>query len=638
MRRPAHSVIAYYGFLALAAAACIAWLATAEETPGDFTERLAGRLAEGKPVPVRWHAAIGLWWGAVINLGLAAGLAALGPWLLRPLPDTTEPVPTPRAHPRLRRLVIASVLGAVVSSAVLNAPRLRLSLWGDEEYSLRKAFVGEFSRDEEDRIVFENRPWRDTLFNYRSPNNHVFYSILARASNTLLHGADPRPDDPRRLHFSEVALRLPAFLAGLAALGTLAGFLVVAGFPRAALVAPWILALHPWFVRFAVEARGYALVFALSPLALALLLAALRRGGWWWWIGFAITQFLLFYTYPGTVYFIGLANLFAVASIAFDPRGRTVRRTLAARWFAAGSFSTMAVVAAMAPLYAQLKFYLTRDIARGTMGADWLRDVTAYLTTGMAWEPWDASNPLCLSWRPFAEAHPLWFGAGAALLAIACVAGCTELVRRSLRSRLLAVVVVLPPVLTYVHNAAAGTYMFQWYLVPALPMIAAVWAVGIAALPRWLADRHWPQRRADAAFLAAATVFLACFGAATAGQRRLFRTHPFEPLRESVQATREVLNPFHTDIDSVTTVGFHMMARGYDPATRQITTLAELEALVRRARDTGTPLYVNFAQEGLARVVFPDIVAAVENPERFELVGTFHGLDVQCTRLVYRAL
>jgi hypothetical protein len=534
----------------------------------------------------------------------------------------------------MRCLLLANTAAAVAVCAVLNSPRLNQSLWGDEEYSLKKAIVGEYGRSADDEIVFDRREWRDTFFNYRSPNNHVLYSVLARLSNAAFGRTSPDPADPRGNYFSELALRLPAFVAGLGAVATAAWFTASLGFPRAALAVVWLLALHPWFVRYSTEARGYAVVFLCAPAALACLLAALRSGRWRWWAGFGLAQFLTFYTYPGTVYFVVMANLAALVSVATAPGGKELRTRQLWRWVTASGASAMAVVGLMAPLFPQLRDYLGRDLARGAMGSAWLADASAYLSTGMAWRAWEPANPLCHAWQPVATAHPVTFWGGAAVLAAVYLAGVAHLVTASQRARTFALAIVLPPILTYLHNAAAGTYLFLWYLVPALPFIAVVWAVGLYAMARAAPA----GRSRDLAWAGVTLAFLAAFGSATAGQRRAFRQHPFEPLRESAALTRAVTNPEHPGIEDVITLGFHMIGRGYDPAVRVVRSVEELESWLVEADASGRPLWVQFAQPDLAEVFHPEIMAALRDRTRFEPAPPLWGMDVQCTRLHYRYL
>ena len=125
-----------------------AYLLYSPEKPWDFTEKLTARAAEGKPIPIRWHMAIGLWWGTLAGGTIAAILIAFRSYFTAPL-DPKKVAFSPRVSPRLKKLIIASAAAATLASGILNAPRTTFSLWGDEEATLRKAVLGEFDRDKE---------------------------------------------------------------------------------------------------------------------------------------------------------------------------------------------------------------------------------------------------------------------------------------------------------------------------------------------------------------------------------------------------------------------------------------------------------------------------------------------------------
>ncbi|CAN5231410.1 hypothetical protein BH23VER1_BH23VER1_18120 [soil metagenome] len=615
--RPA-TLAAYYLPLLGVAVACVAYLLTADEPPSSFSERLAERVADGKPIPIRWHMVIGLWWGAAFNALVCAGLLVLGPWITRPV-STRHPY---RRPPGTRWPILLSVAAAMAYSGVANAPRLSHGLWGDEETTLLKAVFGEFSSDGGGGLSFEPRPWHDTLFNYKSTNNHVLYSVAARLS---MGQFSPAPDssDPAAPYFSEAAMRLPAFVAGLAALPALAWFVGMLGFRRAAALAPWLLALHPWFVRYQTEARGYGLVLVLAPLALALLLGALRHLRWRWWLGYAATQFALFWAYPGSIYLLVSFNLAALIYMV------VAERRAIWRWLLANALSTMAVVAVMAPLVWQYRLYAATSVHVGGVGASWFADAIAALATGTPWHPPDPQNPLAISWGRMASESPVEAGVAGAvfvgLLALLGV-GAARLVRRAEVGWAMALALLLPPALVFAHAPVASVYIYPWYLVTALPSLAAVLAVGLAGL-----TRHSVVTLAVEVLLGIGFVW------ATSPMRRLLRDHVVEPSREAVALTREITNPYHPDYNrDVITVSFIQESRTYDPGNVRVRTRDELEGLMGQARTSGRDLYVHFAHFALAREVFPEIMALLENPETFEQVARLWGLEHQTTRYVYR--
>ena len=139
---------------------------------------IAERLGEGKHLrPVDFARTYG-WWSAALNLPLCLGLLATRRhWFTRSEPRESISLRPPDAMPR--RLVVAT-LAAVVVLALLGLPRLGHSFWDDEEYSVRVAIDGAYFQGLDDQLDFDDVRWRDTLWHYHKPSNHVPQSILSR--------------------------------------------------------------------------------------------------------------------------------------------------------------------------------------------------------------------------------------------------------------------------------------------------------------------------------------------------------------------------------------------------------------------------------------------------------------------------
>jgi len=315
-----------------------------------------------------------------------------------------------------------------------------------------------------------------------------------------------------------------------------------------------------------------------------------------------------------------MVNLFALAAIWWSDHHAPDKKTLTGRWFAASSISAMGVIQLMAPCVAQLRHYFETGHYTGRTGAIWIADALSYLATGVPFTPWDANNPYCISWLQ----TQINFSTVFTLLALAIVIGSIILFRRSRLTRLFLLVLTVPVPLAIVHSFIAERQIYHWYLLPNLIAVVALLAVGVT----------WPRR----SWALIGLVFIFAFGLITAPQRQLLYAHSSEPTRESVSLTRDVLNPFHPGIENVLTAGFHMEARGYDPAAHRIKSATALKKLIARADASGRDLFVNFSQYGLAQQLHPEIIALLEDPDLFEPIDALPGLSDQCTRHVYRHL
>jgi uncharacterized membrane protein len=85
----------------------------------------------------------------------------------------------------------------------------------------------------------------------------------------------------------------------------------------ALLLAAWLIAIHPWHMRFTTEARGYGIVALMIPVSCLLAVCALNRGHWRWWIGLAMANFVLLYTWPPTLFTVLILQLCIAISFLY---------------------------------------------------------------------------------------------------------------------------------------------------------------------------------------------------------------------------------------------------------------------------------------------------------------------------------
>ena len=138
-------------------------------------------------------------------------------------------------------------------------------------------------------VEFASRSWWAALSDYSLPNNHIFHTLLARAS-TLLLGMQPW------------SLRLPALLAGLA--------LIVLSYAvgramystRSGLLAAALVAWLPELVNVSTSARGYSLVAAFTMLNLWLGWKLLQHSERRSWVLLAISSALGLWSVPVMLY------------------------------------------------------------------------------------------------------------------------------------------------------------------------------------------------------------------------------------------------------------------------------------------------------------------------------------------------
>lgn len=195
-----------------------------------------------------------------------------------------------------RRPIAATLAGIGIIAILIRWRYLHGMMRIDESYTF---------------LAYVCAPWWDALSVYSTTNNHVLHTILAKLSVTAF-GSAPW------------AIRLPAFLAGLAIVPLTYLLARVLYGTTAALLASALVACSPILILYSVNARGYTLVVAAFLASAALGAYALRRRSRPAWIGFAVVSALGCYAIPIMLYPLGATVLWLALSawIGAEPAER----------------------------------------------------------------------------------------------------------------------------------------------------------------------------------------------------------------------------------------------------------------------------------------------------------------------------
>lgn len=591
--------------------ACVARLL--DDNP--WSDGIAERLAKNAPVrPVDYADTWG-WWTAAFIAPVLAALFALAPrWLAGDDPERPEHAPAPRT-----RAFTVLVAAAVLAGGVLALPRLSQSLFEDERYNVQWSIDGFYIADgRTGKLRFHEPSWSDTFWHYEWPNNHVPHTILARLSLSAWR-ALARPD--HRM-VNERALRLPTFLAGMASIGALGLALWRFGHPAAGVAAAWILALHPWHLRYASEARGYSLALCLLSLALVAAAGVLERGSWRRWSAFGLLQLVLLWTYAASVYYVLFLNAVLVGLVFATHRGTPALRPQLVRWLVVGLFGALVWIHMMAPNLAQFREYV-KTPTQEKMDAAWFRDVGSFLVSGMPWGRARA-NPVFTELSDRAAAAPVLVASfvGAAVLLV--VAGALRWLAVGGLRRALVPVLLIPALLSVSLALRADSHLHPQYKILALPGLVMLACLGLEGMLRPLG------RRACGAGLAAAVLAFAAF---TQAPRAELRSRAIQPWRDSVSLTRTDPDPVSPANEEVITVSWSFPPRYYDPRIRRVDAENLLLAMAEADR-RGVPLYANIGRPALAKRRNPEIAEIVA--EHFDEVAHLPGILSRGQRQVLR--
>src|SRR4051812_49427323 len=241
-----------------------------------------------KQRPEWWDdAAIGIRYTAWINLALLLVLLTTRKWWTRPV--SASPISSvqpsragqnaegnpkggaggPSQFPiRSSRWFWPFAILAILACLALRLPLASKSLWWDEAWVVQQVSHGKWRPDPKhpDDLRFMAHDWKRCAFYYQKPTNHVPMSLAQKASFNIWRQLTGAP----REEFNDLAARVPALIASCAAVLLLALLLRSWGRPGAGIAAAFILAIHPWHIRYGVDARAYALVV---PLCIAGMLA-----------------------------------------------------------------------------------------------------------------------------------------------------------------------------------------------------------------------------------------------------------------------------------------------------------------------------------------------------------------------------
>lgn len=162
-------------------------------------------------------------------------------------------------------------------------------------------------------MYFVRLPWAEALSTYTYPNNHLFHTLLAKASVSLF-GNYPW------------ALRVPAFLAGIAIVP--ASYVVVRALygARAALIATGLVASSGALVLYSTNARGYSLIVLAFLLLMLLALRLRSRADQTEWIAFAVVAALGLWTVPVMLYPLGCVVVWCALTSMAEGRQPELKR------------------------------------------------------------------------------------------------------------------------------------------------------------------------------------------------------------------------------------------------------------------------------------------------------------------------
>lgn len=343
---------------------------------------------------------------------------------------------------------------------------------------------------------FAGRPWSTIVSSYPFPNNHVLHSLFARVAVAALP-------------FAPWALRLPAFLAGLAIVPLT--WAVGRRFVDrdSALLGAALTAASTTLVLYSTNARGYSMVVMLFLLMLLVADNIRRDKAPHGWLALALLGGAGLYTIPVMLYPLGVVLLWLLLELRDLPVGR--------RWRRIGEVA----MAGMAAVSLAALLYLPIIRSAGLPALTGNRFVRPGSWLQFAFELPGFVDELFDTWASPLPPASVWI-----LIALALL-GLRRLAPSRAPSLALATVVWCTGLLLLTHRVP---YVRVWLFMVPLFLLAV--ARGAIQLWRFAIRRRLPERVLDPAWGAAAAVVV--LGVAAIHSRAAVRssdTGVFEPAR-----------------------------------------------------------------------------------------------------------
>jgi hypothetical protein len=540
----------------------------------------------------------------------------------------------PQVSPRTFGIALGVL---VVGAMVMRLPRMDHSFWGDEAHAVGAYIHGNFrpvhKTQLDGALFFEQPTWSQTFFSARhGANNHVVFSVTSRLCLALWQKLAGEPHTA----FTEWIIRLPVLLAGLGSLVTMALLLRRWGAPLAGLGAAVFLAMHPWHVRYGVEARGYAFMLLLLPLLLMCLTNALEKNRWRDWLAVATLEFLVMYSWAGTMYALAMVNV-AVAGLILM---RKDRLPLLIRLATANLLAATVFVSLYLPHVPQIESARRRLLWLKGLPMDkvWFHNLLTQPFTGISYHEQYASNPHELSWERLLSQSPVVTSVGFVVLFAAFVLGIFVMWRRSRPVALVVSSVFGAAIICTLHfKYILEDELRPWYLIFTLPFLALCVALGCLNAACFCA-RLVPPRSASVTFATALAFMAMLMGASLWPANASLISLAEEDYKGAVAATIARHETFSPDATSgVLTVWLWRFSALYDPrGESRARDLSAVRPYMDRALQTGKELYVIVGFRDLAKLKSADILAVLEDPTRFERMAMFHSRESLHSLEVYR--
>ncbi|MGF1655566.1 MAG: hypothetical protein ACFCU3_01165 [Verrucomicrobiales bacterium] len=561
-------------------------------------------------------------------------LFASAGWWASPLNDRPEPQKLDPAPLIWRGLL----LGAILVCLVLRWPLATNSLWWDEIWNIRHTIVGEASIDPDkpQEIQVRERDWMRTFWYYLKPTNHVGYTVPARAAHEVWKVGVNAPPHA----FSEWVIRLPSLLASVGTVFLAAILLRRWGFALAGLALAWLLATHPWFIRYGVDARAFSLNMFLTLWSLLTFVEAYRTWKWKWWFGWGLGLFYLLWAFPYNMFWVaGQVSTMGLLVVLHPNLALTNRLHLLCRPAVAGILAAILLLVLAAPWVPQI---LDWTDVQGNEMINWSVAESLWIASVFGLPMGGSLEAGIVSYGQLVKQWPLLGWVAFGLMPMLALIGAVCLILKGRPFRLLTALLITIVPATMVYSWTQTYYFYERYVIHGSVIVCLLVVLGVAGLGECL-SRLLPKFKMATPVLL--MLFLAAHLMVTLPARHLLLERPIAP-------SRQVANFFLTQAgdepDSIIRIGYGLGGNTpdvYDPWIRWATDRETLDQALTHGLGESKPVFVfygypTFNRANSLRMAEGDpsasAFAVLDDSIFFEQVATFHGIEPDFTYTILR--
>ncbi len=612
------------------------------ENPWSFDKEILSKIEAGESVKLKFQVALGLYLAAAVNLILITGLLVAWWFFDAKLPEPDRGISTGEVYveredgpfsgltARSFWLLLAVIL---MIGGGLRWHLASSSLWWDELWSVKQGMVGAYVPDkaEPGQYEFKEATWERAAWYYRKPTNHAVASLSAKLVDTVWRNFN----QVERHEFRDIMIRLPMLLCSLAAMLMVAVLGRRWKMPWAGLAGALLLALHPWYIRYGVDARAYTFVVLWTVMGCYWLTAIAdhKNRSFLPWFMFGVNQFLLVWSFPQAVWVAG--GFFLAAVVLVFVTWRKLADRLTALWslllvnvLAGGVFLQM-----FAPNLLQIKVWLEKDLGKHGGHELNVARFQEFLTQSAFGLPVYRSGEGDAAGLPSfvgqMQSYPVWMWLALFVLAVISLMGLVYLMYVRRRVLLIISGVIMGGVLAFIFYGLAETYFYHRFIIF---LIVPVIFFPAMALEWWVSARaRGGQLRAG---LVGLLLIAGVYSAVVWPQIKMLNERSYAPLREVAEYFQQARGGVFSDPNSdrqavIVAVYGHggEPLHVYDPEVKLLHDLSELQEITKVAEEKGARLLVAYDHRHFNEVMLPDGFEWLDDGERFKQVASYPAIE-----------